>query len=74
MRFDFIMIVPLLLSHCSFFSVFGLGVSFLAGSSGVFVVVAAAGCSLVSCDVDVSIRGVAMSFCSAIFRSYSCYV
>ena len=47
MGFDFIMIVPLLLSHCSFFFVFGLGMSFLAGSSGVFVV-AAAGCSLVS--------------------------
>ena len=74
MGFDCIMIVPLLLSHCSFFFVFGLGVSFLAGSSGVFVVAAAAGCSLVSCDVDVSIRGVVMPFCSAIFRSYSCYV
>ena len=30
---DFIMIVPLLLFHCSFFFVFGRGVSFLVGSS-----------------------------------------
>ena len=31
MGFDFIMIMPLLLSHCSFFFVFGCGVSFLGG-------------------------------------------
>ena len=70
MGFDLIMIVPLRLFHCSFFSVFGCGVSFLVGSSGVFVVVvvAAAG-STVSCDFDVSIRGTVMSFYSTIFRS-----
>ena len=33
MGFDFIMIVPLLQSHCSFFFVFGCGVSFLVCSS-----------------------------------------
>ena len=74
MGFDFIMIVPLLLSHWSFFFVFECGVTFLAGSSEVFVVIVAAGCSLVSCDFDVSIRGAVMSFYSGIFRSYSCYV
>ena len=33
MGFDFIMIVPLLPSHCSFSFVFGCGVSFLVSSS-----------------------------------------
>ena len=33
MGFDFIMIVPLLPSHCSFFFVSGCGISFLVGSS-----------------------------------------
>ena len=33
MGFDFIVIVPLLLSHCSFSFVFGCRVSFLVGSS-----------------------------------------
>ena len=33
MRFDFIMIVPLLLSHCGFSFVCGCGVSFLVSSS-----------------------------------------
>ena len=33
MEFDFIAIVPLLLSHCGFFFVFGCGVSFLVSSS-----------------------------------------
>ena len=37
MGFDFIMITPLLPSHCGVF-VFGCGVSFLVGSSGVFFV------------------------------------
>ena len=32
MGFDFIVIVPLLLSHCSFSFVFGCGVSFLVSS------------------------------------------
>ena len=64
-----IMIVPLRLFHCSFFSVSGCGVSFLVGSSGVFVVVVVAAGSTVSCDFDVSIRGTVMSFYSTIFRS-----
>ena len=33
MGFDFIMIVPILPPHCGFFFAFGLGVSFLVGSS-----------------------------------------
>ena len=33
MGFDFIVIVPLLPSHCSFSFVFGCGVSFLVSSS-----------------------------------------
>ena len=33
MGFDFIMIVPLLPSHCGFSFVFGCGVSFLVSSS-----------------------------------------
>jgi len=33
MGFDYIMITPLLPSHCSFFFVFGCGVSLLVGSS-----------------------------------------
>ena len=33
MGFDFTVIVPLLLSHCDFFFVFGCGVSFLVSSS-----------------------------------------
>ena len=33
MGFDFIMIVPLLPSHCGFSFVFGCGVSFLVGCS-----------------------------------------
>ena len=33
MGFDFIVIVPLLLSHCGFSFVFGCGVSFLVSSS-----------------------------------------
>ena len=33
MGFDFTVIVPLLLSHCGFFFVFGCGVSFLVSSS-----------------------------------------
>ena len=33
MGFDFIVIAPLLLSHCDFSSVFGCGVSFLVSSS-----------------------------------------
>ena len=44
--FDFIMIVPLLLSHYGFFFVFGCRV-FLVGSSGVFVVVVVNGYSAV---------------------------
>ena len=36
MGFDFIVIAPLLLSHCSLSFVFGCGVSFLV-SSGVFL-------------------------------------
>ena len=33
MGFDFIVIVPLILSHCSFSFVFGCGLSFLVSSS-----------------------------------------
>ena len=33
MGFDFIVMVPLLLSHCGFSFVFGCGVSFLVSSS-----------------------------------------
>ena len=33
MEFDFIVIAPLLLSHCGFSFVFGCGVSFLVSSS-----------------------------------------
>ena len=63
MRFDFIVIVPLLLSLCCFFFVFGCRVSFLVGSSIFFV----SGCSAVRCDFDGSVRSEFTSFYSAIF-------
>ena len=46
-RFDFIILVPLLPSLCGFFFVFGCGVSFSAG----FQHPPADGCSTASCDV-----------------------
>ena len=44
--FDFMMIVTLLISHCSFFFVFGCGIS----SSGGFQCSPVDGCSTASCD------------------------
>ena len=52
MRFDYIAIAPLLPSHRDFFFVFGCRISFLVGSS-LFV----DGCSAVSCDFGVFVRG-----------------
>ena len=51
--FYFIVIVPLLLSNCSFFFVFGYGVSFFGG----FQYPPAYGCSTTSCNVGVLARG-----------------
>ena len=63
MGFDFIMIVPLLLSYCGFFFVFGCRISFVVGSSIFFF----DGCSPVSCDFGIFVRrGELMSFYSAI--------
>ena len=49
MEFDFIVIAPLLSSHCGFFFDFisGYRASFLIGSRGFFVVVVADDCSAV---------------------------
>ena len=54
MGFDFIMIVPLLLSHYGFFFVFGCRVFFGRFQWGFFVV--DDGYSAVSCDLGVFIR------------------
>ena len=61
MGFDFIVIAPLLPSHCSFSFVFGCGVSFLVSSSvflwgiffGGFQCLPVDDCSSVSCDSSV---------------------
>ena len=73
MGFDFIVIAPLLPSHCGFFFLFGCRVSFLVGSS-VFLV---DGCSAVSCDFGVFVRMRELpSFYSAILLAlfYSYYL
>ena len=49
MGFDFIVIAPLLLSRCSFFFVFGCGVSFFGG----FQHPPVNGCSTVSCNFGI---------------------
>ena len=53
MGFDFIVIVPLLLSHCSFSFVFGCGVSF----SGEFQCLPVDDYSAISCDSGALARG-----------------
>ena len=53
MRFDFIVISPLLLSHCGFSFVFGCGVSFF----GEFQWLPVDDCSAVNCDCGALARG-----------------
>ena len=68
MGFDFIMIVPLLQSHCSFFFVFGCGVSFFF-FLGRFQHPPVDGCSTASCDFGALTGGAeCMSFYSAILN------
>ena len=65
MGFDFIVIVPLLPSHCGFSFVFGCGVSFF----GEFQCLPVDDCSAVSCDSGALTRGSGrMSFYSAILN------
>ena len=65
MGLDFIVIMPLLPSHCGFFLAFGHVVSFLVGSSVLLPV----GCSTASCSFDALAGGdVHMSFYSAILN------
>ena len=64
MVFDFIVITPLLPSHCSFFFVFGCWVSFL----GKFQHPSVYGCSTVSCNFGSVTRDERMSFYSAILN------
>ena len=64
MGFDFIVIAPLLPSHCGFSFVFGCGVSFL-----LFQCLPVDDCSAVSCDVGALARGSEhKSFSSAILN------
>ena len=51
--FDFIVIVPLLPSHCGFVLVFGSGISFFAG----FKHPPVDGCSITSCNFGVLAGG-----------------
>ena len=70
MGFDYITNVPLLLSCCGFFLVFGCRISCLVGSS-LFV----DGCSAVSCDFGVFVRGGELkSFYSAILSLSFCHL
>ena len=54
MGFDFIVIAPLLPSHCGFSFVFGCGLSFLVSSSVSLSMIVQ---QLVSCDSGVLVRG-----------------
>ena len=66
MEFDFIMIVPLLPSRCSFFSVFGHRLCFFGG----FQCSPLNGCSIASCDFGVLAKGdERISFYSAYLES-----
>ena len=66
MGFDFIMIAPLLPSHCGFFFVFGCEISFFGG----FLCLPVDGCSMAGCNFDVLIGGDEHTFFySAIFFS-----
>ena len=66
MVFNFIMIVPLLPSHCSFSFVFGHRVSF-----GGFQYLPVNGCSVVNCDFDVRTGEECTSFYSATLNQSS---
>ena len=63
MGFDFIVIVPLLLSYCSFFFVFGRGVSFFGGFQ-----CPVNDCSTASCDFGALTGEECTSFYSAILN------